>query len=163
MEDIAAWLRGMLRDREPLRDRVRARGDDPDCEAARILPYSYLHAAVQEVVLEDNGYDAFIYRSVQRAVRGLHARHQLAAPGDRGGDSDACPVCLMDYGGDEVWPWPHCGHRLHRDCHLALMAAASNPRCPQRRIDQDGHLARTRCEHNRWDFCDQGMRCSLPV
>ena len=62
----------------------------------------------------------------------------------------------MDYGGDEVWPWPQCGHRLHRDCHLALMAAASNPRCPQCRIDQDGHLARTRCEHNRWDFCDQG-------
>ena len=42
----------MLRDREPLRDRIRARGDDPDCEAARIFPYSYLHAAVQEVVLE---------------------------------------------------------------------------------------------------------------
>ena len=119
---------------------------------------SYLHAVLQETALADSGCQALVELALQRAVRGMHLRNLAGGPVRRPGGSEAgqCPVCQMDmdlaadYEGSEVWQWPFCQHNMHRDCHLQLMAASPQPRCPQCYIDYDGCLARRRCVHGQW-------------
>ena len=68
-----------MRARPAVRDRLAAAGVDPDREAARIVPYAYLHAALQEVALAESGCEALVDLALQRAVRGLQLRGQAEA------------------------------------------------------------------------------------